>query len=560
MRSLISGVNQEDSTAIQRISKGIQEKTGISKFSRTKSKHPSTLVLLFVCGWLAWPLAAPAATTPDNATFQSDVQQVVKLRLRQQKLITREILHPTTPAEAQELATLNDQITKLRDKYYSTRLREKFKQQADELFKQEFVPACRQWVEEDYPDPQEVMKAYPNEPERAAALYLMRGILLGANDGWHQGKAAAYDAALNQIKTEQEQQGLKLTSEGLTRQQWVLVKHAYAGQHEDADAWDFQLKLFEQFLPGEAAKMKGDQATVIATAKNDRNRALFNLASFAVLLLMLLGMLIVPWLFAGRGDKSRFGMAAAATDGADPQTLPETLQMVKVPRLEYPVAMESGEVIDEKTWSETHIHVSTSGGGSRVVGNQVIHDPIQHHTSSTVVQKDRVWLRNLRNEQSVRTFSGGDFLTRQGQILSFLLLPLSGGDHRTLLAYNHTTGSSKLFSSTLGFAHKLKGLPLWGMMMGTAVLGAFLVRMLLLHTITSWVDIRNLNKALILWLTLAAMLSLIYVGVIKLIYSSRRNRAFNRDYLPAYRQFLEKLTPELTERFRVTNPTITPPQ
>ena len=62
-------------------------------------------------------------------------------------------------------------------------------------------------------------------------------------------------------------------------------------------------------------------------------------------------------------------------------------------------------------------------------------------------------------------------------------------------------------------------------------------------------DMRNLNKALVLWLALAAVLSLIYVGIIKLIYSSRRNRVFNRNYLPAHLQFFEQATPELLKRF-----------
>jgi hypothetical protein len=66
-------------------------------------------------------------------------------------------------------------------------------------------------------------------------------------------------------------------------------------------------------------------------------------------------------------------------------------------------------------------------------------------------------------------------------------------------------------------------------------------------------DIRNLNKALILWLALAAVLSLIYVGIIKLIYSARRNGTFKKKYLPAYRQFFEQSTSELLKRFATAN-------
>jgi hypothetical protein len=72
---------------------------------------------------------------------------------------------------------------------------------------------------------------------------------------------------------------------------------------------------------------------------------------------------------------------------------------------------------------------------------------------------------------------------------------------------------------------------------------------LLFHAINSPADARNVHTAFLVWLGLSAVLSLIYVGLIKLIYSGRRNRAFRRKYLPLYRQFFEQLTPQLLKRF-----------
>ena len=74
-------------------------------------------------------------------------------------------------------------------------------------------------------------------------------------------------------------------------------------------------------------------------------------------------------------------------------------------------------------------------------------------------------------------------------------------------------------------------------------------RMILLHAIASRVDVKNVNVAFVVWLAAAAVLSLIYVGIIKLVYSGRRNRVFNRQYLPACLQFFEQITPELNQHF-----------
>lgn len=500
MRSRIGGENQKDSTVGQGISIETQMQAGISKFLRTKSKPTGPGLGLLLCGWLV--LAAMLCPAANAVPAPS---------------------HSGMPAKASSGTAA--------------------------------APT--------YPSPQEVMQAYPNEPERMAALVILRDViwasdprlpapndvtegarnaarqLLGnASDAWRQRQGDAYNQAIKQVQASEGQTNF-------TRAQTILIYHGGTGSDSDDQARTFHEQLFAKFLPPLLAGIKGEEADIQAGGL----RAIFGLIGLSVLALTGLAMLIVPWWFAGRGDSLRFGRMATAADANDPQILPEHLQMVKVPRLEYPVQMESAEVIDEKTWSETHVHVSTSGGGSRMVGNQIIHDPVSHHTSTTVVQKDRVWFRNLNNEQSVRTFSGGDFLTRQGQIISFLLLPLSGGDHRTLLAYNHATGSSKLYHGNLGFAHALKGLPLWGMMMGLAVAGGFGARMLLFHAINSPADARNVHTAFLVWLGLSAVLSLIYVGLIKLIYSGRRNRAFRRKYLPLYRQFFEQLTPQLLKRF-----------
>jgi hypothetical protein len=471
MRSFPVGANQENSNAGQRITGRIQGPSGIPNHFRQTPNYAGIFWLILLCVWFNQPNMARAASTSSEATAPANTRQ--------------------EPASASTAAG------------------------------------------ENYPIPQAVLDAYPNEPERMAALVIMRDVIWAidprlpapddlsegarnaarqlfgsASHAWRQQQGDAYNRAIKQV---QAGEGL----DGFTKAQTILIYHGGTGSGSDDHARDFHEQLFAKFLPPLLAGIKAEEGDIQAGGL----RAVFGLAGLVVVALSGLIMLIVPWRYAGRGDQSRMGMAVGAADDKDPLALPENLQVVKVPRLEYPILLEYGQVIDEKTWSETHIQVSTSGGGSRVVGNQIIQDPIRHHTSSTVVQKDRVWLCNLNNEQSVRTFSGGDFLTRQGQILSFLLLPLPGGNHRTLLAYNHATGRSKLFASTLSYAHKLKGLPLWGMMMGIAAIGGCLSRLLLLHAIASPADIKNVNTAFIVWLALAAVLSLIYVGIIKLVYS-----------------------------------------
>jgi hypothetical protein len=262
-----------------------------------------------------------------------------------------------------------------------------------------------------------------------------------------------------------------------------------------------------------------------------------------------IAMLVMPWLLIRTEDRAP-GASASGMEGADDlAALPDALRIVAVPRLRYAVKLESGVVVDEKTWSETRVDVSTSGGqvhaqsGTAYSAPSIQVTPVEVHARSTVTQKDRIWMRTADGRELAWTFSGDHLLTRRSQVISILTLSGHHDQPPALLAYNHTTQKlTTLGRRALNELHALPAARLWLATTVVGIIGSCLVMYL--------AGKRSLSPAgVLLPAVVIAVLVGLYVGIIKLIYAARRDRQFNQKYLPAYRRFLEQITPELLKRF-----------
>ena len=154
------------------------------------------------------------------------------------------------------------------------------------------------------------------------------------------------------------------------------------------------------------------------------------------------------------------------------------------------------------------------------------------------------------------TFSGGEFLTRLGHIISIVTLSQQDKQGSALIAYNHVTDNFKVYESESNDAHRLKVLGLWLLMMVIALAGGAVARSCFTHAMTTQQQLKTVKLAFFIWLGVATVASALYVCIIKLFYQMRRKRAFRQKYLPAYRQFFEQITPELQKCF--ANPNLTP--
>lgn len=416
----------------------------------------------------------------------------------------------------------------------------------------------------DYPTPQQVLQAYPQPPESAAALVIMRdvvwasdaeqsapnslpeyllpeirGVLGGAGADWRAARLAAYNAALKQVQAQEQAQGTQLDWGGLTREQRILI------YQDKARSRKFHEELFQKFLPTLAATMTESHWSYGATLA----------VGILILGLTLLGMLILPWLLLPEENYAS-APGGSGVENAAAVTLPPELRVVELPRLRYAVALESGLVVDEKTWSETRLHVSTSGGQAYVSGGTAYSPatthvtPTQVNVSSTVTQKDRIWMRTADGRELSWTFSDGDLITRRSQVIS-VLTPTGNSERLTaLLAFNHTTQKlTTLGRRALKARHSMPMRRPWLATTALGSVGGWLIAYLV-NGRQIWSGSGVL--VLIVLVIVAAVAAGIYAWIIESIYSARRNRRFNQKYEPAFRQWLEKITPELLRRFQTS--------
>ena len=429
-------------------------------------------------------------------------------------------------------------------------------------------------LDTNFPGPQQVLQAYPNEPERVAALVIMRDViwasdprlpapidltkgaisaarqLLGsASDAWRSQQGDAYNRAIKQVQADENQSDL-------TKAQRILIYRGGTGSDRDDHAHDFHEQLFQKFLPTLAAQMRIEDAII-----GDLSARAWGLIGIC--------MLITPWLiiffFGGKTSE----IIPHAADASDPLALPESLGVVRLPRLEYPVKVESGLVLDDATWSEMHLHSSTSGGGVSVssgpslvspgyLQTNVRVNPVRTEVSSTNVRKNQIWMLTPDGRELPWTFTDSTFLTRRTQVVSILTRPGNGDNPPALLAYNHST--QKL--NTLGYKalsnlHSMRLVGTWFATVAVGIAGGYVQGQIAYHA--SGGRTNRFLDTLVVGVA-AVVLSFIYLLIIGLIYSGRRNRAFRRKYLPAYRQFFEQLTPQLMKHFTSASPTQTNPK
>jgi hypothetical protein len=213
-------------------------------------------------------------------------------------------------------------------------------------------------------------------------------------------------------------------------------------------------------------------------------------------------------------------------------------------------------VIEEKTWSETHNSVVNSAPVIQFVGNQAYQTGGGMSFVSTTVTKDRVWLRTLNGGETVWNFTGGGFVTRQGQIVSAITRPRADGNSDFLIAFNHTTGQSQSFNSALS-SKRVGILFPWivttllgtaGFLLEVAVMfqlrlghaGSFLVAApfaLLAATYTDW------GTCLIC----AALAARIFSSSARNRVQRQRVKRYEKQFKPALMRHLQQATPTLAQ-------------
>lgn len=231
----------------------------------------------------------------------------------------------------------------------------------------------------------------------------------------------------------------------------------------------------------------------------------------------------------------RWSGKAAATA----QTLPDSLRTVTVLGRSYDVEEMTGQVVDKESRTEQHTHVSTSGGGATVVGDQVVVAPTQVHVSNTVTHTDSLWMRDAAGNESAWNFTNVALQARTGHTLSAIAWRDGAGHGRFLLAYNHTTGQLDSFDN-LSHVHQPRRLAAW---IGTTIVGGGAV----LYALLGFVDgVEKTLPAMFMpsnWtapLVVAGVVSALTVPISALWLQKQRTQSFHRRYKPEFRRHFEQ--------------------
>jgi hypothetical protein len=406
-----------------------------------------------------------------------------------------------------------------------------------------------------YPDPTKVGADYADDAERYAALMVLsddfRAKTKGARVPGAYAKSEAYFRGFSAVT--EKYMGMKTDAP-------ERLAYAERADRLSRDA-EFRRAVLERYqvadlepappAPADPAQPALPESRALWTRPQsaDLTDEMFEAACLRALPFALAGlaaMTLASRVLVARSVASPSGTVRPLPPPPGVPSLPESLRVVRLPGVAYPVESSSGVVIDKETTVETTVSTTTTAGQAYAVGNQVHTTPGQTHTSVSSVQKDVIWVRTSDGREQPWTFVGGAFKARRGQILSVIDRPLPDGTSDRLFAYNHATGQFESFPG-VGRANAPSGKAAWwtSWAIGTVGFGAaggVLVRLAaeIKHTPVEW------ETAAIVGAFTSTVVSMLVVWWMKAGVQGRRDARFAAEYPAAFRRFLEQSTPPLT--------------
>ena len=249
---------------------------------------------------------------------------------------------------------------------------------------------------------------------------------------------------------------------------------------------------------------------------------------------MLLTPLVLLWLGARFRQRARTREAA---DASDPRALPADLRTIRVPGQTYDVDLESGLVLDEKTWTETTSTVHTVPGQQQVIGNTIYTSGGYSYVTYGSTRKDRIFIRTPEGRDHPWICTDIGFETLKGHVVS-RVAPAAGtpGENDFFLLYNHSTGQVVKLPGVIR-RHVVRKRYLW---LATAAVGV-------LGTVWAF-QLDTPDSATGQLSGIMAFAALVLVALTAFVVRLLRNRTFNRRYYPQLCKLLVERSPTIIQR------------
>jgi hypothetical protein len=238
----------------------------------------------------------------------------------------------------------------------------------------------------------------------------------------------------------------------------------------------------------------------------------------------------------------------APAPSGDAIALPESLRVVHVPGSTYALEIDAGQVLEEKTWTETHYSTYTTQGSVQQLGDTLYVFPGRQQMTATTVQKDRFWLRDAAGRESAWVISGGVFTARVGHILS-RVGTREGENVDFIVACNHSTEQCVVFNGSVKRYHGAPTRRAWLISTLIGTLGWVVGGWNLIPLLGQDSFAMALLSFAILGLIGSVLIGLFLTSWIQTRIFLRRNAYFARTYLPAIRKFLLEQSPAVIARF-----------
>jgi hypothetical protein len=398
-----------------------------------------------------------------------------------------------------------------------------------------------------FPDPHRVIADYPDEVQRYVAFEVLeheinRDVPRPQSSAAYQ-KNFAYGAAYNGIESGHMMKGLRSPE----YQQWAKARDALLN---DAG---FRRSVLARYGVADLAALgrpplANDGTTPVPRPEPLTNKQILWRAFYRALPVTLpcfVLMFALPWLMINRSGVKQSPSSLAPNPDPKLPPLPESLRVIRLPAVRYPIVTASGLVLDVKT---TYIARTTYylAQQTPTAGPNAGQPVATSHTE--LVRCDHLRVRTTRMTEVAWTLYGGGFEVFAGQTISVVLRQRKDRDFDILLVYNHNTDTLGAQTEQLTDAHRARGLfsqtvSFFAGVLPCTALAAMAVASGIENLIN--VSMEYLEVMLVPGSICSLTIAFFWTRWLKYEVPRRRNRRLLDEYGPGFRRYFAQCTPML---------------
>jgi len=260
-------------------------------------------------------------------------------------------------------------------------------------------------------------------------------------------------------------------------------------------------------------------------------------------------MFVLPWLMISRSGIRQAPRSLPPNPDPKLPPLPESLRVIRLPAVCYPIATASGLVLDTRisySARTTHYLATQTATAGPYAGQPVA----TSHTE--LVRCDHLRVRTTRLSEAAWTLYGGGFEVFAGQTISVVLRQRKDRDFDILLVYNHNTGALGAQTEQLTDAHRARGLfsqtvSFFAGVLPCTALAAMAVASGIENLIN--VSMEYLEVMMVPGAICSLTIAFFWTRWLKYQVPRRRNRRLLAKYGPEFSRYFSQCTPLLHDLF-----------